>query len=161
MRGRGGDDNPEDLKKFLPPTTSHNLTRKDMPHNYYINKEDIPHNPNLNLNDFYNKTVSRNPPASHTLPHNPFNQSSPSFPSTKGGRRRRKMSAKKRKSMRGGKSKRTRGKKGKKNNKWVTALSAANQELEKTGSYTDARRSLRKQALHNATQIFGAIGDTM
>jgi ribosomal protein L15 len=72
-----------------------------------------------------------------------------------------------RKSMRGGKSKRTRGtrgtrgKKGKKNNKWVTALSAANQELEKTGSYRDARRSLRKQALHNATQIFGAIGDTM
>ena len=69
-----------------------------------------------------------------------------------------------RKSMIGGKSKRTRGtrgKKGKKNNKWVTALSAANQELEKTGSYADARRSLRKQALHNARQIFGAIGDTM
>jgi transposase len=69
------------------------------------------------------------------------------------------------KTMRGGnKSKKQNKKQNKKQSKkqnknWTSALTAANIELEKTGSYKQARIKLRSQALKNATAIFGAVGD--
>jgi hypothetical protein len=42
--------------------------------------------------------------------------------------------------------------------KWVTAIDAAQQTLEKTGSINAAKKSLKKQALYNARKLFGAVG---
>jgi hypothetical protein len=64
------------------------------------------------------------------------------------------------KHMRGGNKSKKQNKKSKKQSKkWVSALTAANIELEKTGSYKKARSKLHVQALKNATAIFGAVGD--
>ena len=52
--------------------------------------------------------------------------------------------------MRGGKSKTGK--------KWVTAIDAASKTLEKTGSISAAKKSLKKQALFNARKLFGAVG---
>jgi hypothetical protein len=52
--------------------------------------------------------------------------------------------------MKGGKSKTGK--------KWVTAIDAASSTLEKTGSLSAARESLRKQALFNARKLFGSVG---
>ena len=41
--------------------------------------------------------------------------------------------------------------------KWVTAIEAAHKTLEKTGSYSAARQSLKKQALTNARKLFGSV----
>jgi hypothetical protein len=58
------------------------------------------------------------------------------------------------------KSRKTIKSRGGKNNgrKWLTAIDAANQTLEKTGSIVSARQSLRRQALYNARKLFGSIG---
>jgi hypothetical protein len=50
------------------------------------------------------------------------------------------------------------GKKSKSGKKWVTAISAASKTLEKTGSITAAKESLKKQALFNARKLFGSVG---
>jgi hypothetical protein len=41
---------------------------------------------------------------------------------------------------------------------WITAIEAATKTLEKTGSLTAAKKSLRKQALTNARKLFGSVG---
>jgi hypothetical protein len=41
--------------------------------------------------------------------------------------------------------------------KWKTAMDAAQGTLKKTGSLTEAKKSLRKQALSNARKLFGSI----
>jgi hypothetical protein len=41
--------------------------------------------------------------------------------------------------------------------KWMTAISAAQNTLNKTGSIVAARKSLKKQALYNARKLFGSI----
>jgi hypothetical protein len=50
------------------------------------------------------------------------------------------------------------GKKNKPGKKWVTAIDAATHTLEKTGSITAAKKSLKKQALYNARKLFGSVG---
>jgi hypothetical protein len=50
------------------------------------------------------------------------------------------------------------GKKSKTGKKWVTAIDAASSTLERTGSITAARKSLKKQALFNARKLFGSVG---
>ena len=50
------------------------------------------------------------------------------------------------------------GKKTKTGKKWVTAIDAASKTLEKTGSITAAKQSLKKQALFNARKLFGSVG---
>jgi hypothetical protein len=50
------------------------------------------------------------------------------------------------------------GKKSKTGKKWVTAIDAASKTLEKTGSITAAKQSLKKQALFNARKLFGSVG---
>ena len=50
------------------------------------------------------------------------------------------------------------GGKSKTGKKWVTAIDAASSTLEKTGSLSAARESLRKQALFNARKLFGSVG---
>lgn len=54
----------------------------------------------------------------------------------------------------GGKNKSMKNREGK---KWTTAIEAATKTLEKTGSLTAAKKSLRKQALTNARKLFGTI----
>ena len=49
------------------------------------------------------------------------------------------------------------GKKPKTGKKWITAIDAASKTLEKTGSITAARKSLKKQALFNARKLFGSV----
>ena len=49
------------------------------------------------------------------------------------------------------------GKKPKTGKKWITAIDAASKTLEKTGSISAARQSLRKQALFNARKLFGSV----
>ena len=44
--------------------------------------------------------------------------------------------------------------------KWTTAIEAAQQTLNKTGSVTKAHIALRSQALINARKIFGSVGKT-
>lgn len=51
----------------------------------------------------------------------------------------------------------TGGKKSKSSKKWLTAIDAASQTLERTKSISAARESLRKQALFNARKLFGSI----
>jgi hypothetical protein len=41
--------------------------------------------------------------------------------------------------------------------KWTTAIQAAQTTLNKTGSISAAKKSLRKQALSNARKLFGSI----
>ena len=43
---------------------------------------------------------------------------------------------------------------------WTTAIEAAQQTLNKTGSVTKAHITLRSQALLNARKIFGSVGKT-
>ena len=50
------------------------------------------------------------------------------------------------------------GKKNKTGKKWTTAIDAASMTLQKTGSITAARETLKKQALRNARKLFGSIG---
>jgi hypothetical protein len=50
------------------------------------------------------------------------------------------------------------GKKSKTGKKWVTAIDAASKTLEKTGSISAAKNSLKKQALFNARKLFGSVG---
>jgi hypothetical protein len=47
---------------------------------------------------------------------------------------------------------------GKTGKKWVTAIDAASATLEKTGSFTAAKQSFKKQALNNARKLFGSVG---
>ena len=68
------------------------------------------------------------------------------------------MATKRYKSIRKNKTSKNRKKKTKSRKKWVTAISAASKTLEKTGSITEARKSLRKQALNNARKLFGSVG---
>jgi hypothetical protein len=49
------------------------------------------------------------------------------------------------------------GKKTKTGKKWITAIDAASKTLEKTGSITAAKKSLKKQALFNARKLFGSV----
>ena len=46
---------------------------------------------------------------------------------------------------------------GKTGKKWVTAIEAASKTLNKTGSISKARKTLRKQALQNARKLFGSV----
>jgi hypothetical protein len=55
------------------------------------------------------------------------------------------------------KSRKMRVSKNKTGKKWVTAIEAAQETLNKTGSIAAARQSLRKQALANARKLFGTI----
>jgi hypothetical protein len=59
----------------------------------------------------------------------------------------------------GGKSKTEKSKTGKSKTgkKWVTAIDAATHTLEKTGSISAAKKSLKKQALYNARKLFGSV----
>jgi len=45
--------------------------------------------------------------------------------------------------------------------KWVTAVSAADTVLRKTGSVDKARTTLRTQALRNARRLFGSVGEML
>ena len=45
--------------------------------------------------------------------------------------------------------------------KWVTAVTAADTVLRKTGSYDKARETLRIQALRNARRLFGSVGEML
>jgi len=47
---------------------------------------------------------------------------------------------------------------GKSGKNWTTAIQAAQDTLQKTGSFEAARQSLRKQALSNARKLFGSLG---
>lgn len=38
--------------------------------------------------------------------------------------------------------------------RWITAIDAAQQTFSKTGSYSDAKSTLQRQALKNARKIF-------
>ena len=49
------------------------------------------------------------------------------------------------------------GKKTKAGKKWITAIDAASDTLDKTGSIKAAKKSLRKQALFNARKLFGSV----
>lgn len=49
------------------------------------------------------------------------------------------------------------GKSSKSGRKWVTAISAAQKTLKKTGSIKSAQKVLRKQALANARKLFGSV----
>jgi hypothetical protein len=51
-------------------------------------------------------------------------------------------------------SKRSNGKYRSTGKKWTTAIAAAQKTLEKTGSVSQAKASLRKQALRNARALF-------
>jgi hypothetical protein len=42
--------------------------------------------------------------------------------------------------------------------KWTTAIAAAHKTLDKTGSLTAAKKTLKKQALTNARKLFGSVG---
>jgi hypothetical protein len=66
--------------------------------------------------------------------------------------RRNKFAKKNAKKTRKGKSK-----KNKTGKKWITAISAARNTLDTTGSLVAARVSLRKQALYNARKLFGSV----
>ena len=58
--------------------------------------------------------------------------------------------------------KRTRTRKQRKhNNNWVTAVGAADATLKRTGSYTQAKETLRIQALRNARRLFGSVGEML
>jgi hypothetical protein len=48
--------------------------------------------------------------------------------------------------------------KNKKGKKWTTAIEAAIKKLEKTGSLSSAKKTLKKQALTNARKLFGSVG---
>jgi hypothetical protein len=61
---------------------------------------------------------------------------------------------------RGRTQKRTR-KQRKNGKKWVTAVSAADTVLRKTGSVDKARTTLRTQALRNARRLFGSVGEML
>ena len=66
--------------------------------------------------------------------------------------RRKRVSRKHRtRKMRGGNKTKT-------GKKWTTAIEAASQTLQKTGSITAAKKSLKKQALNNARKLFGSVG---
>ena len=45
--------------------------------------------------------------------------------------------------------------------KWVTAVTAADTVLRKTGSYEQAKETLRTQALRNARRLFGSVGEML
>jgi len=45
--------------------------------------------------------------------------------------------------------------------KWTTAIDAAQKTLNKTGSLTKAKASLRSQALANARKLFGTVGKSL
>ena len=71
--------------------------------------------------------------------------------------RRHRFSKKNRtRKMQGGKKFKN-NKKSKTGKKWVTAIEAAHKTLSKTGSYSAARQSLKKQALTNARKLFGSV----
>ena len=53
------------------------------------------------------------------------------------------------------------GKKNKSGKRWVTAISAAQKTLTKTGDIAAARKSLKKQALTNARRLFGSISSSL
>jgi hypothetical protein len=53
--------------------------------------------------------------------------------------------------MRGGKNTKT-------GKKWTTAIEAASNTLQRTGSISAAKKSLKKQALYNARKLFGSVG---
>ena len=44
---------------------------------------------------------------------------------------------------------------------WVTAVTAADTTLKKTGSYEQAKETLRLQALRNARRLFGSVGEML
>jgi hypothetical protein len=48
---------------------------------------------------------------------------------------------------------------GKTGKKWTTAIEAAKNTLEKTGSLKAARKSLERQALTNARKLFGSVSN--
>jgi len=76
---------------------------------------------------------------------------------------RRNNNKKKTKTRNNRKKTRNNRKNGKKSNapiKWLTAIEAAQQSLEKTGSVTKAHKVLNNQALLNARKIFGSVGTT-
>ena len=45
--------------------------------------------------------------------------------------------------------------------KWVTAITAAQKTLSKTGSISKARQALKTQALSNARRLFGSVGEKL
>jgi hypothetical protein len=47
------------------------------------------------------------------------------------------------------------------NKKWVTAVDAAQDTLNKTGSLKKARNALRLQAYQNARKLFGSVGEKL
>ena len=49
----------------------------------------------------------------------------------------------------------------KKGKKWVTAITAAQTTLSKTGSISKARQALKVQALSNARRLFGSVGEKL
>ena len=52
-------------------------------------------------------------------------------------------------------------KKRKHGHKWVTAVTAADTTLKRTGSYEQAKETLRIQALRNARRLFGSVGEML
>jgi hypothetical protein len=71
------------------------------------------------------------------------------------------MATKRNRMSRKRQNKRTRKHGGKKGKKWTTAIDAAQRTLEKTGSLSKAKASLRSQALANARKLFGTVGKSI
>lgn len=61
------------------------------------------------------------------------------------------------KSRRNHKNKKNKTRRSKGDKKWVTAISAAQKTLSKTGSFSRANKIFKIQALANARKLFGAL----
>lgn len=61
------------------------------------------------------------------------------------------------KSIRKYKNKQNKTKRSKSGKKWVTAISAAQKTLSKSGSFTRANKVFKIQALANVRKLFGAL----
>ena len=68
------------------------------------------------------------------------------------------MATRRNKITRRSRTRKMRGGKSKTGKKWITAIDAASSTLQKTGSISAARKSLKKQALFNARKLFGSVG---
>ena len=61
------------------------------------------------------------------------------------------------KSRRNFKNKKNKSRRSKSGKKWMTAISAAQKTLNKTGSFSRANKVFKIQALSNARKLFGAL----
>lgn len=60
-----------------------------------------------------------------------------------------------------GRTKKRTQKRRKSSKEWVPAVTAAEATLRRTGSYAQAKETLRIQALRNARRLFGSVGEML